>query len=205
MGPDPQSGCGGAADGWAQASDIRAAARTAAIAGRRDEAVTMLEGHLKDAPRDADARLLLGVVLSWDGKYDDADRELRRVLEQSPTYNDARVALANVAWWTGNYAVLQELAATGRVQRPCDVEWILLDDPTSIAGTVVYIKSYVHRGPQGIAEVIVDDQGEFSIPEIVANSRPTEFYMTWKETLPMHPYYDRRRRDTVPERTCAYR
>lgn len=118
---------GGVADAWAQAGDIRAAARTAAIAGRRDEAVTMLEGHLKDAPRDADARLLLGVVLSWDGKYDDADRELRRVLEQSPTYNDARVALANVAWWTGNYTVLHDLSATGRTQRPYDVEWILLD------------------------------------------------------------------------------
>ena len=118
---------GGAATAWAQAGDIRTAARTAAIAGRRDEAVTMLEGHLKDAPRDADARLLLGVVLSWDGKYDDADRELRRVLEQSPTYNDARVALANVAWWTGNYTVLQELAATGRTQRTYDVEWILLE------------------------------------------------------------------------------
>ncbi len=117
----------GAADAWAQVGDVRAAARSAAIAGRRDEAVTMLESHLEDSPRDADARLLLGVVLSWDGKYEDADRELRRVLDQSPTYNDARVALANVAWWTGNYTVLQELAATGRTQRPYDVEWILLE------------------------------------------------------------------------------
>jgi YaiO family outer membrane protein len=118
---------GGVADAWAQAGDIRAAARSAAIAGRRDEAVTMLEGHLNDSPRDADARLLLGVVLSWDGKYDDADRELRRVLDQSPTYNDARVALANVAWWTGNYGVLRELSATGRSQRPYDLEWVLLE------------------------------------------------------------------------------
>ena len=87
----------------------------------------MLQTLLVDAPRDADARLLLGVVLSWDGKYQDADRELRRVLEQSPTYNDARVALANVAWWTGNYTELQKLAATGRSQRPYDVEWIMLE------------------------------------------------------------------------------
>ncbi len=112
---------------WAQAPDVRSAARSAAIAGRRDEAVSMLQTLLVDSPRDADARLLLGVVLSWDGKYLDADRELRRVLEQSPTYNDARVALANVAWWTGDYATLQNLAATGRTQRPYDVEWILLE------------------------------------------------------------------------------
>jgi Flp pilus assembly protein TadD len=103
---------GGVASARAQAGDVPAEARTAAIAGRRTEAVEMLQRHLTDSPRDADARLLLGVVLSWDGKYDEADRELRRVLEQSPTYNDARVALANVAWWTGRYDVLRELGAS---------------------------------------------------------------------------------------------
>lgn len=112
---------------FAQVGDVRAAARSAAIDGRRNEAVQMLEGLLEDSPRDADARLLLGVVLSWDGKYTDAERELRRVLEQSPTYNDARVALANVAWWTGNYTALQELARVGREQRPNDAEWVLLE------------------------------------------------------------------------------
>ena len=112
---------------WAQAGDVRAQARSAAIAGRRTEAVTMLERLLQESPRDADARLLLGVILSWDGRYDDADQQLRRVLDQSPSYNDARVALANVAWWTGRYDVLRELAATGRTQRPNDVEWVLLE------------------------------------------------------------------------------
>lgn len=107
----------------AQAGDVRAQARSAAIAGRRDEAATLLESHLSETPRDVDARLLLGVVYSWDGKYDEARRELRQVLDQSPTYNDARVALANVAWWTAQYDELRELAATGRSQRPYDVEW----------------------------------------------------------------------------------
>ena len=70
----------------------------------------MLESHLANSPRDVDARLLYGVVLSWDGRYDDAGRELRRVLDQTPTYNDARVALANMAWWTGDYSELHDLA-----------------------------------------------------------------------------------------------
>ena len=118
---------GGAVPLWAQSEAVRTEARSAAISGKRDDAVRMLTAHLETFPRDADARLLLGVVLSWDGKYDEAERELRRVLEQAPTYNDARVALANVAWWTGRYDVLQELAATGRSQRPYDVEWIMLD------------------------------------------------------------------------------
>ena len=107
------------------AGDVRTQARSAAIAGRRTEAVSMLETHLADYPLDADARLLLGVVLSWDGKYDEARKELRQVLDQSPTYNDARVALANVAWWTGSYDELRELAETARSQRPYDTEWFM--------------------------------------------------------------------------------
>lgn len=105
--------------------DVRTQARSAAIAGRRAEAVSMLETHLADYPRDADARLLLGVVLSWDGKYDEARKALRQVLDQSPTYNDARVALANVAWWTGSYEELRQLAETARTQRPYDTEWFM--------------------------------------------------------------------------------
>lgn len=109
----------------AQHGDTRDAARLAAISGRRAEAVQMLRTLLAESPKDVDARLLLGVVLSWDGQYDDATRELREVLEQSPAYNDARVALANVAWWTGRYDQLYELAIDGRRQRPYDVEWMM--------------------------------------------------------------------------------
>lgn len=109
----------------AQQGDARDAARAAAIAGRRSEAVDMLKALLAETPRDVDARLLLGVVLSWEGRYDEATAELRQVLEQSPTYNDARVALANVAWWTGRYDQLRELAVDGRSQRPYDVEWMM--------------------------------------------------------------------------------
>ncbi len=36
------------------------------------------------------ARLLYGLMLSWEGRYDDASRELRHVLEQTPAYDDAR-------------------------------------------------------------------------------------------------------------------
>jgi len=115
----------GAAPAQAQPADVAASARSAATSGRRPDAVAMLQTHLADYPRDVDARLLLGVILSWDGDYDAADRELRLVLDQSPTYNDARVALANVAWWTGNYDELQQLAATGRSQRPYDLEWMM--------------------------------------------------------------------------------
>ena len=83
--------------------------------------------HLRESPRDVDARLLYGLVLSWEGRYEEARHELKRVLEQTPTYNDARVALANIAWWNGEYTELKRIADDGRLQRPDDVEWLLQD------------------------------------------------------------------------------
>jgi YaiO family outer membrane protein len=111
----------------AQAPDVVAEARSAATSGRRGQALSSLARHLETSPRDVDARLLYGLILSWEGRYDEARRELDRVLEQTPTYNDARVALANIAWWNGEYTELKRLADTGRRQRPDDVEWLLHD------------------------------------------------------------------------------
>ena len=83
------------ATSWAQANII-ALARTASAEGRRSEALTMLERHLTQSPEDVDARLVYGLVLSWEGRYDEARRELQLVLSQAPGYEDARVALTNV-------------------------------------------------------------------------------------------------------------
>jgi YaiO family outer membrane protein len=116
-----------ASPGWAQSSDVVADARVDATSGRRSEALAALAGHLETSPRDVDARLLYGLVLSWEGRYDEARRELEQVLTQTPAYNDARVALANIAWWNGEYSELKRHADAGRVQRPDDVEWLLLD------------------------------------------------------------------------------
>lgn len=90
--------------------DILKQARAAATSGRREEALSMLEAHLGDAPRDVDARLLYGLVLSWEGRYDDARPVLQQVLTQAPTYIDARVALMNVEYWSGHSAEALEQA-----------------------------------------------------------------------------------------------
>jgi YaiO family outer membrane protein len=111
----------------AQPVDVVSSARVAATSGHRAEALADLEQHLRKSPRDVDARLLYGLVLSWEGRYDDARRELDSVLAQTPSYNDARVALANIAWWNGEYTVLKRIADDGRLQRPDDVEWMLQD------------------------------------------------------------------------------
>ena len=94
----------------AQVPDVIGAARAAASGGRRSEALSALEHHLADAPRDVDARLLYGTILSWEGRYDEARRELGQVLAQAPAYVDASVALMNVAWWSGDKRAAHDAA-----------------------------------------------------------------------------------------------
>jgi YaiO family outer membrane protein len=81
--------------------DVIERARAAAADGRRAEGLAILETHLKSSQNDVDARLVYGLILSWDGKYDEARTALNQVLAQTPDYLDARVALMNVEWWSG--------------------------------------------------------------------------------------------------------
>ena len=90
--------------------DVRTKAREAATSGHRAEALAMLEAHLAEAPRDVDARLLYGLVLSWEGRYTDARPVLQQVLAQAPNYTDARVALMNVEYWAGRSTEAREQA-----------------------------------------------------------------------------------------------
>jgi YaiO family outer membrane protein len=92
------------------AQDVLAKARDAAASGKRQEALTMLEARLAAAPQDVDARLLYGLVLSWEGRYDAARPALQQVLAQAPEYLDARVALMNVEYWSGHSREALDLA-----------------------------------------------------------------------------------------------
>lgn len=89
--------------------DVIARARAAASAGNRAAGIALLETHLATSPRDVDARLVYGLMLSWEGRYDDARRALQDVLAQAPDYLDARVALMNVEWWSGRLTEAREL------------------------------------------------------------------------------------------------
>jgi YaiO family outer membrane protein len=96
--------------------DVISSARAAVERGQRVEALISLEEHLTQAPRDVDARLLYGLILSWEGRYEEARRELQAVLVEAPAYDDARVALMNVAWWSGASREARE-AATAILSR----------------------------------------------------------------------------------------
>ena len=98
--------------------DVIVTARAMNSSGQRPQALAILEGHLSDSPRDVDARLVYGLMLSWDGRYEEARAELQRVLLQAPDYNDARVALMNVEWWSGRTAEASYLAAQILMREP---------------------------------------------------------------------------------------
>ncbi|MEO7276273.1 MAG: YaiO family outer membrane beta-barrel protein, partial [Vicinamibacterales bacterium] len=102
----------------AQTPDLLVSARTAATTGHRTEALDSLRVRLDDAPRDVDARLLYGLILSWEGRYDEARQALQQVLVQSPAYVDARLALMNVSWWSGRAGEARDAADAILAQDP---------------------------------------------------------------------------------------
>ena len=101
--------------------DLLKKAREAATSGHREEALRMLETRLSDAPRDVDARLLYGLVLSWEGRYDEARPVLQQVLTQASGYIDARVALMNVEYWSGHSTEALEQADLILANQPGNV------------------------------------------------------------------------------------
>ena len=73
-----------------------------ARAASRPDGIKILETYLAASPRDVDARLVYGLLLSWEGRYDEARRELTQVLAQAPDYLDAQAALMNVELWSNH-------------------------------------------------------------------------------------------------------
>jgi YaiO family outer membrane protein len=118
--------------------DVLAKARQAATSGHRADALQILEERLAVAPRDVDARLLYGLVLSWEGRYDDARPVLQQVLAQAPGYADARVALMNVEYWSGRSSAARELA-----------DEILVTDPGNAQARVVRERLTLRRWEAG--------------------------------------------------------
>src|SRR5215475_9217209 len=75
----------------ARAADNEVAhARELAYSGKahRDEALALLKQHLDQEADDSDARVLYGIVLSWQGRYDEARTQLNMVLATRPTHGD---------------------------------------------------------------------------------------------------------------------
>jgi len=109
----------------AEADDVVTRARALAVASHRVEAIELLEKHLAGSPRDIDARVLLGTILSWEGRYDEARRELEAILAESPTHGDALPAMINVELWSHHPDRAEELARRALRNRPNDPHYLL--------------------------------------------------------------------------------
>lgn len=104
-------------------------ARQLAYSGKthRAEALTMLKQHLAQEPDDSEARVLYGIVLSWEGRYDESREELKQVLANKPDHGDALPALINVEFWSGHPENAEMLARDALTRHPDGINLLLAD------------------------------------------------------------------------------
>ena len=106
-------------------TDVVTRARALAAAGQRGEAITLLQDSVAVSPGNSDARVLLGTVLSWEGRYDEARRELEAVLAESPAHGDALPAMINVELWSNHFGRAEVLTSRALRNRPNDTAMLL--------------------------------------------------------------------------------
>ena len=99
-------------------------ARALATNHMRPEAIAMLKEHLREHATDVDARVLYGLVLSWEGHYDEAREQLKRVLATHPDYDDALRALINLELWSEHPERVEKLTAIALRSRPDDPQYL---------------------------------------------------------------------------------
>ncbi len=109
----------------AEPEDIVAHARDLATSGHRAEALGLLKDRLAQSPDDTDARVLYGVVLSWEGRYDESRQQLQQVLGKRPGHGDALPALINVELWSDHPDRAAQLADDALKQHPNDPAYLL--------------------------------------------------------------------------------
>lgn len=112
----------------AEGTDPVAQARQLAYSGKehRDEALAILKQHLEKEGDDSDARVLYGIVLSWQGRYDESREQLKQVLAGNPTHSDALPALINVEFWSGHPENAELLARQGLAHQPGNINLLLV-------------------------------------------------------------------------------
>tara|TARA_R110001583_G_scaffold25521_9_gene92240 strand:- start:5730 stop:8156 length:2427 start_codon:yes stop_codon:yes gene_type:complete len=55
---------------------------------------------LNEYPNHADARILKGRTLAWDGKYQESEKELLNAIKRVPKYFDSYLAIMDLYWWS---------------------------------------------------------------------------------------------------------
>ena len=108
------------ATSFAQVDNILARGRLLFGQDQPIKAVSLLNEYLNDNPGDSDARVLLGLICSWDKRYDEGRKAFQTVLDADPDYKDAVLGLANLERWSGNAARAEQVVLKGIGFRPED-------------------------------------------------------------------------------------
>lgn len=98
--------------------------------GQRPKAEKLAEEYLSKN-ENADVRVLLGLMYSWDGDYDKSKQQFDIVLNNKPGYTDASLGLAHTEMWNDNYSGALQVVNNALKYHPRDKS--LLD----LRGTIV--------------------------------------------------------------------
>lgn len=77
-----------------------AAARAAALDGKRDAAIAAYTALLAESPGNADVLLGRGRVYAWEGRWAEAEADLVAATQASPAYADAWSGLGDMYLWS---------------------------------------------------------------------------------------------------------
>ena len=109
--------------GLADDENILTRARALSNKDHPDEALALLNEHFKTNPDDSDARVLFGLICSWNKRYDEGRSAFRVVLDHDADYKDAVLGLINLELWSGSPERAEELAKAGLAVRPKDDDY----------------------------------------------------------------------------------
>jgi len=111
---------------FAQTEDsesVRVKARALFKQDDPDKAIAVLNEWLTKNPDDSDARVLLGLICSWDKRYEEGRRAFMTVLQSDIDYKDAVLGLINLQLWSGFTASAEQLAKDAVARRPNDADY----------------------------------------------------------------------------------
>src|SRR5277367_5826951 len=109
----------------AQVENTLTQAKGLVTRGHSEEAITLLNQHLSEESGDTDARVLLGLICSWEKHWDEGRRAFSLVLQSDPDYKDAVLGLINLEIWSGHLDRAEELVHSALAARPEDKDYKL--------------------------------------------------------------------------------
>jgi YaiO family outer membrane protein len=105
---------------YAQVENALTQARDLVKNDHPDQAISLLNEYLVTEPEDLDARVLLGLIYSWNQRWADGRRAFSVVLRNDQDYKDAVLGLINLEIWSGHPTRAQELVQHALAARPDD-------------------------------------------------------------------------------------